>query len=87
MTFTKMDMNSPIPSPGRTTILKLIGKYKSAKGGHQLGMYRSAIGVALESPYLLADILYLCFKGICCSWAVLGFEFESESRVLRRVVR
>jgi hypothetical protein len=58
MTFTESDVDLPIPSPGRTTILKLIGKYKSAKGGHQLGMYRSAIGVALGSPYLLADILY-----------------------------
>lgn len=58
MTFIESDMHLPIPSPGRTTILKLIGKYKSAKGGYQLGMYKSAIEVALESPYLLADILY-----------------------------
>lgn len=55
----KLEMSLPIPSPGRTTILKLIAKYMSAKGGHQLGMYRSAIGSSQISVPLGRHFVFL----------------------------
>jgi hypothetical protein len=68
----ELEMNLPIPSPGRTTILKLIGKYTSAKGGHQLGMYTSAIGSSRISVPLGRHFVFLIQRDVL----LLGcFEF------------
>jgi hypothetical protein len=64
MTLIESDVDLPIPSPGRTTILKLIGKYKSAKGGHQLGMYKSAIGSSRISVPLGRHFVFLIQRDV-----------------------